>query len=68
MTNKEIYKKLENFKKENSLSFKEIGNKLGLSETTVSDKFGRIKNNKNVSYKFLIEFETAFNVSIFFKE
>lgn len=66
MTNKELYEKFIEKKNKKKLTYQEIADKLGTNKTNVFDKISRLKNNENVSYKFLIELEKVMEESIFF--
>lgn len=66
MTNEQIYKKIMYIKNKKDLTYQNIADKLGTKESTICDKFMRIKNGRNVSYKFLLDLEKVFGESIFF--
>lgn len=68
MTNKELYEKFIKKKNEKNLTYQEIADKLGTNKTNVFDKVSRLKNNENVSYKFLLELEKIIGETIFFAD
>lgn len=66
MTNEKLYEKIITIKNKKKLTYQQIADKLGVTDSTVCDKLARLKKGKSVTTKFLIDLEKIFEEPIFF--
>lgn len=67
-SNYELYKKFEEYRKKNKITYSFLAKELKTSAGAIHDKITRLKNNKSVHTGFLIELEKIFKHQIFFKK
>lgn len=67
MTNKELYNRFIEYKKNNKkITYQYLADKLNTSVSNVSSRISGLKKGKAVTTKFLIDIERAIGESIFF--
>lgn len=65
--NKKIYKRLHIARHTAEKTFDEIAEDMGVTTSTIFQKFKNLKNGKSVKTEFLFEMEKYFGIKIFFE-